>query len=180
MGNNNNNNTQEKNINDCLDNSEDTWIPKEYNRLDSVEIINKYDVNSTNKPSGRKKRFSFILRRNIFSKNEAEPSNDKSILDIRRRPSKKSDDIISDIKRFLNKSLEEESLNHADSYSELKINFESNDDDNYSDDGFVDIFSDDKNFHVDEDGWVTLANEHEPKNNIEWVFQKIRKSCSLV
>ena len=28
-------------------------------------------------------------------------------------------------------------------------------------------------------GWVTLANEHVSKNNIERVFQTIRKSCSL-
>jgi len=79
----------------------------------------------------------------------------------------------------LNKSIEEESLNRVDSYAELKINFENNDENYDSDDGYVDIFSDDKDFHVDEDGWVTLANENVSKNNIERVFQTIRKSCSL-
>jgi len=173
----NKNVTTEKDINGCLDNSEDAWIPREYDHLDSVEIKNKYNINSTNNP--RKKGFSFILRRNLFRKDESELGNDKSILDIRRRPSKNSEDIISDIKRFLNKSIEEESLNRVDSYAELKINFENNDENYDSDDGYVDIFSDDKDFHVDEGGWVTLANENVPKNNIERVFQKIRKSCSL-
>merc|ERR1712183_1217156 len=163
--------TPERDIYDCLDNLEDAWIPKEFNHLDSVEIKNTNDVIFDIKPSSRKKNFSFTQRRNGFSKHEAESSNDKSIFDYRRRPSKKAEDIITDVKRYLNKSLGEETLNHADSYSKLKINVENED--------YVDIFSDDKNFHVDEYGWVTLANEHGSKNNVKLVFQKIRKSCSL-
>ena len=103
-----------------------------------------------------------------------------------KRPSKKTVNIIIDIKKYLNKSEKEGLiLEKNPKYSQLDFKF---DYDNYyndyyfdendltEDDGYIDIFENDKHFHVGEDGWVALANENEnSRSNIKHILQHIRK-----
>ena len=45
---------------------------------------------------------------------------------------------------------------------------------NFDNDGDVDIFTDDKNFHVYKDGWVVLASEMKQKSALKKVFERFR------
>ena len=139
---------------------------------------------------GQKIAFEIIQRQNAFHKvsdASSECETNKHKLNIGKRPSKKVEDMISDVKKYLNKSKKEELVlikfqKHpqakfqfdSDNYYDDLHNFDDNDEED--NDGHADVFENNEHFHVGEDEWFVLANEDDnSRNNIKRVLQTIRR-----
>merc|ERR1711862_227517 len=113
--------------------------------------------------------------------------NQKSIFDImRKRPARKAEDILSDINKFLQNSINK-NMETKNNFSDLETLEESSSDDEEDcfdfykleeeeNNSYIDIFTNDKNFMVGEDGWIDFVDEKDSKNELlNQMFQNVGK-----